>query len=267
MPGKETMKDLQVVILCGGYGTRLSEETLHIPKPMVPIGNRPILWHIMKHYSHYGVRRFVLALGYKGNIIKEYFINYELLNSDFSVTLGKSHQFRIHNRHEEENWTVTLSDTGIETLKGGRIKRVERYIDGEDFMLTYGDGVSDVNLAEVYQFHKAHGKIGTLTGVYPPSRFGEIVVEDRSVKKFTEKPQASGGLINGGYFVLNRRIFDYLTEDRECDFEFGPLQVLAREKELMVYEYGGFWACMDTIRDVKHLDKLWVSGKAGWKVW
>ena len=261
------IENVTAVILCGGLGTRLSEETVAIPKPMVRIGGKPILWHIMKHYSHFGINRFVLTLGYMGERIKEYFINYELLNSDFTVELGKMHAFDIHSSKSEADWRVTLADTGLNTLKGGRIKRIERYVDNDLFMITYGDGVSTVDLNALFEFHLSHGKIGTLTGVHPPSRFGEIIVEGRDVIDFTEKPQVSTGLINGGFFLFNRGIFDYLTEDESCDFEYGPLQALANDGQLAVFEHKGFWECMDTLRDKNHLNRLWQEGRAEWKIW
>lgn len=261
------MNDMQVVILCGGYGARMGEETEVMPKPMIRIGEKPILWHIMKHYAHFGVRDFILTLGYLGEKIKQYFMNYEFLSSDFSVVLGSPGQFEIHNSHPDRGWKVTLADTGLRTLKGGRIKRIEQYITGDRFMLTYGDGVSNVDLDALLTFHKEHGKIGTVTGVHPPSRFGELFVEEGRVLDFSEKPQISTGMINGGFFIFERAIFDYLTPEESCDFEFGPLQHLAADGELMVYLHQGFWECMDTVRDCAHLNKLWADGQARWKIW
>ena len=262
-----TNKNINVVILCGGFGTRLSEETVLKPKPMIEIGNMPILWHIMKIYSYYGFNDFVLCLGYKGEIIKQFFLNYKLMNSDITLDIGKNYNIKIHESHLDENWKVILADTGLNSLKGARIKRIEKHIDSELFMLTYGDGVADINLKELVAFHKKHGKIGTLTGVYPPSRFGEMIVEGNSVKNFSEKPQTSGGCINGGFFVFNKKFFSYLSDDENCDFERGPLEKLADEEELMVFFHTGFWECMDTLRDMKYLNKLWNSGKATWKLW
>ena len=257
---------MKVVILCGGMGTRMKEETEYRPKPMVEIGGKPILWHIMKIYSHYGFKDFVLCLGYKGEMIKEYFYNYEILNNDFTVELGNHNHIEIYNNHKEIGWRVTLVDTGEMALKGSRIKKIEKYVDNDLFMLTYGDGVADINIQELLSFHKSHGRIGTLTGVRPPSRFGEMVVKDNRVVSFTEKPQVSKGLINGGFFVLNRKIFNYLSEDDNCDFEIGPLEQLAKKGELMLYEHKGEWACMDTYRDMNYLNKLWQTGKAFWKI-
>jgi len=212
----------KVVILCGGLGTRLKEETEYKPKPMVEIGNRPILWHVMKIYAHYGFKDFVLCLGYKGELIKEYFFNYDILNNDFTIKLGQEKKITMHNSLEESDWNVTLADTGNSTLKGARLKKIEKYIPDDVFMVTYGDGVGNINIKKLLDFHKQHGKIATVTGVRPPSLFGELVVEDNRALIFAEKPQASAGLINGGFFVLNRKIFDYLTDDDSCDFEKGP---------------------------------------------
>jgi len=258
---------MKVIIFCGGLGTRLKEETEYRPKPMVKIGNKPILWHIMKIYSHYGFKDFILCLGYKGEMIKEYFYNYEILNNDFTIELGNQRQVCVHNACSEMGWKITLCDTGETALKGARLKRVEKYIDSDIFMLTYGDGLANINLNELLFFHKNHGRIGTVTGVRPPSRFGELVIENNKVVSFTEKPQVSDGLINGGFFVFNRKIFDYLSEDDNCDFEVGPLEQLAEDGELMVYELKGEWTCMDTYRDMVYLNKLWQEGKAFWKIW
>jgi glucose-1-phosphate cytidylyltransferase len=218
-----SLNNMKVVILCGGMGTRLREETEYKPKPMVEIGSKPILWHIMKIYAHQGFKDFILCLGYKGEIIKSYFYNYEILNNDFTVELGNYKHVEIHSNHKEKGWRVTLADTGETALKGARIKRIEKYIDGDLFMLTYGDGVANINLHELLDFHKRHDRIGTVTGVRPPSRFGEMIIKDNQVVSFTEKPQVSEGLINGGFFVFNRKIFDYLSEDDNFDFEVGTL--------------------------------------------
>jgi len=257
----------KVVILCGGKGTRLREETEVRPKPLVEVGQRPILWHIMKIYAHYGYNEFVLCLGYKGSMIKEYFYNHHLLTNDFTVCLNGEREITYHNPNEKVNWKVTLVDTGLDTLKGGRIKRIEKFIDGDFFLLTYGDGLADVNIKGIVDFHKKHGKIGTLTGVRPPSRFGDVVVEGEKVLSFTEKPQASGGMINGGFFVFNKEIFDHLSCDEKCDFEIGVLEKLAEEDKLRVYEHKGSWECMDTFRETAHLNELWNNGKAFWKTW
>ncbi len=258
---------MKVVILCGGLGTRMQEETGSRPKPMVAIGRKPILWHIMKIFAHYGYKDFILCLGYKGEMIKEYFYNYEVLNNDFTITLGNPKQIEIHNDHPENGWRVTLVDTGDQTLKGARIKRIQKYIDTKMFMVTYGDGVANIDVDDLVEFHKRHGKIGTVMGVRPPSRFGELVVKHNRVASFTEKPQVSEGLINGGFFVFNKKIFDYLSDDERCDFEVGPLEQVAQEKELCVYKHAGEWECMDTLRDITHLNKLWQNNNAFWKVW
>ncbi len=262
------MEKIQVVILCGGEGTRIREVSTILPKPMLTIGGRPILWHIMKIYSTYGFENFILCLGYKGEMIKNYFYDYEILNSDFTVELGGHKRIEIcSNHHKEQGWQVTLADTGEKSLKGSRIKKIEKYVEGDLFMLAYGDGVADINLNELLSFHKRHGRIGTVTGVRPPSRFGELMVKNNQIISFVEKPQVSEGLINGGFFVFNRKLFDYLSEEDNCDFELGPLEQLAKDGELMVYQHKGEWACMDTYRDMKYLDKLWESGKAFWKIW
>ena len=258
--------NIEVVILCGGAGTRLREETESKPKPMAEIGNKPILWHIMKIYSAYAFRNFILCLGYKGETIKNYFYNYEILSNDFTLELGKENNIEIHSKREEKGWRITLADTGETALKGSRIKKIEKYITGDLFMLTYGDGLADINLDELLSFHKSHGHIGTVTGVRPPSRFGEIIITDNKVTSFIEKPQVSVGLINGGFFVFNRKFLDYLSEDDSCDLERGALEHLAKDGELMVYEHKGDWACMDTLRDMQFLNKLWRDGKAFWKI-
>jgi glucose-1-phosphate cytidylyltransferase len=214
-------------------------------------------------YSHYGFNEFILCLGYKGEMIKEYFYNYEILNNDFTIELGKR-KVEFYNTHEEVGWRVTLVDTGRYALKGARLKRVEKYIDSDTFMVTYGDGVANIDIQDLLAFHNNHGKIATLTGVMPPSRFGTLSIDKNKVIKFIEKPQAIEGLINGGFFVFNKRIFDYLAVDDLCDLEIGTLDKLAGEGELMVYKHLGDWMCMDTIRDLEYLNKLWASGKAFW---
>lgn len=259
---------MQTIILCGGMGTRLKEETEYKPKPLVPIGNRPILWHIMKTFAHYGHTNFVLTLGYKGEMIKDYFCNYELINNDVTIELGKPESLCLHNTHSEAGWKLTLANTGDQTLKGGRVKRVEKYITEDTFMLTYGDGVADVDINDLIAFHKSHGKIATLTGVNPIARFGELQIQVDKVLSFREKPQVTDGdLINGGFFVFSRKFFDYLTEDEDCDLEYGAVEKLAEEGQLMVYKHRGFWYCMDTLRDTEKLNEMWNSGKAPWKVW
>jgi glucose-1-phosphate cytidylyltransferase len=258
---------MEVVIFCGGVGTRLREETEFRPKPMVNIGNRPILWHIMKNYAHFDHNDFVLALGYRGEMIKNYFCRYELMNNDVTIELGKPENVCIHQNHEEAGWRITLADTGEKALKGARLKKLQKFIKGETFMATYGDGVSDVNINALLDFHARHGKMVTVTGVLrPASYFGELKIDGDRVVEFFEKPQMRG-FINGGYYVFNRRIFDYLNDADDCDLEYGPLEQIVKEGQLMVYKHTGFWACMDTLRDHQNLEKLWNSGKKSWKVW
>lgn len=258
---------MKVVIFCGGIGTRLKEETEFKPKPMVKIGNKPILWHIMKTFSHYGYKDFVLCLGYKGDMIREYFYNYELLNSDVTIELGCKDRIDIHRGHEEVGWKITLVDTGEKTLKGGRLKLIEKYVDSDEFFLTYGDGLANVNIKSLLEFHQKHKKMATVTGINPASRFGELVVSGDSVTAFNEKPEKSSGLINGGYMVLNKKVFNYVTCDEQCDFEVGAMEKIAHEGQLMVYKHEKSWACMDNIRDMDYLNKLWNENKAFWKVW
>lgn len=258
---------MKVVILCGGLGTRLREETEFRPKPMVKIGTKPVLWHIMKIYAHYGFKDFVLCLGYRGEVIKEYFYNYEIYNEDFSVRLGEQKKIELHGSNNKLDWRVSLVDTGEQALKGARIKRVEHLIDGDEFLLTYGDGVANIDIARLLDFHRKHGRIATVTGVRPPSLFGELQVRGEKVELFAEKPQTSTGLISGGFFVFSRRLFSYLTNDDACDLERGPLERLAHEGQLMVYDHRGDWACVDTYRDLQHLNHLWNAKQAFWKVW
>ncbi len=256
---------MKVVILCGGYGTRLREETESRPKPMVEVGGKPILWHIMKSFAHHGLNDFILCLGYKAEVIKNYFLNYEEHNNDFTIELGTG-MIEIHTPHEEDGWRVTLADTGLNTMTGARVKRVERYVDGDQFMLTYGDGVTDLDIKELLKFHQGSGKIGTVTGVAPPSHYGELGIAGDQVVSFREKPQMQGSFINGGYFVLNRDFFKYLSEDESCVLERGPLESLAQGGQLAVYTHTGFWQCMDTYRDYLFLNELWDQGRAPWKV-
>lgn len=252
--------------MCGGLGTRLREETEFRPKPMVEIGGRPVLWHIMKTYAHHGFREFVLCLGYRGAAIKEYFLNYEAMNNDFSICLGQKSQIRYHGLHTEQGFSVTLADTGIESMTGGRISRIARYIDADTFLLTYGDGVANVDVGNLVEYHKSHGRFATVTTVSPVSRFGmlDLDANDR-VNTFTEKPNIDGWM-SAGYFVLDRKVFDYLGGD-ECIFEREPLERLAREGQLMAYRHPGFFYAMDTYRDYLYLNELWTSGHAPWKVW
>ncbi|HLY63863.1 MAG TPA: glucose-1-phosphate cytidylyltransferase [Terriglobia bacterium] len=258
--------EIPVVILCGGMGTRLREETEYRPKPMVEIGGRPILWHIMKTYGHHGFKKFVLCLGYKGQMIKQYFLNYKALNSDFTLQLDGDRQPLLHQSEANEDWTITFVDTGESTLTGARVKRVEPFVQSDLFMLTYGDGVADVDLGGLLEFHRSHGKIGTVTGVRPYSRFGELVIQDGRVNRFSEKPQVDEGIVNGGYFIFNRKFFDYLSAEESCVLEHQPLENLSRDGELMVYFHKGFWQCMDTYRDFLALDEMWKKNPK-WKVW
>ena len=254
---------IDVIILCGGKGTRLSEETATKPKPMVEIGGKPILWHIMKQYSYYGCHRFILALGYKGEYIKNYFHNCRALSTDLTLETDPEK----HDNRDESHWEIMFVDTGLNTLKGGRIKRLEKYIKSDIVHLTYGDGLCSIDIKDLENFHLQHGKVGTVTGVHPPSRFGEMAVEGDTVIHFEEKPQLSTGVINGGFFVFDKRLFDYLSTDEDCDFEFGPLQKVAHAGELKVRKHDGFWQCMDTLREREYLEKLWNSGKPPWKMW
>lgn len=259
---------MKVIILCGGLGTRLREETEFRPKPMVEIGGRPILWHIMKTYAAFGFTDFVLCLGYKGDVIRDYFLNYERRNNDVTVTLGEE-RYEIHgSNHGEKGWKVILAETGENAMTGCRVKRVEQYIEEDHFFLTYGDGLARVNLKRLMEFGLEHGKIGTVTGVRPPSRFGELRFRGDFVEEFDEKPLLEDGrLINGGYLFFHRDLFRYLTSDEGCVLEQEPLRRLARDRELMVYHHDEFWHCMDTYRDYQHLNALWQSGAAPWKVW
>jgi glucose-1-phosphate cytidylyltransferase len=259
---------MQVIILCGGLGTRLREETEFRPKPMVNIGDRPILWHIMKIYAAFGHRDFVLPLGYKGEMIKEYFWNYEMMNSDVTIELGRPDAHCLHQCHDEAGWKITLANTGEKALKGGRIKRVQKYIHDDTFLLTYGDGVADIDINALLKFHREHGRAATVTGVLPGARFGELNIHDNRVVSFREKPAISErGHVSGGFFVFHSRLFDYLDETEAGDLETGALDRLAAEGELMIYKHSGFWACMDTLRDVEYLNRLWATGQATWKVW
>ena len=258
---------MQVVILCGGLGTRLREESEFRPKPMVNIGSRPILWHIMKIYACYGYNEFILALGYKGEMIKNYFCHYELMNNDVTIELGKPENICIHHSHDEAGWRITLADTGEKALKGARLKKIEKFIVSDTFMVTYGDGVANIDINDLLAFHHEHGKLATVTGINPASRFGELRINGDSVESFHEKPEDGGGRINGGFFVFNRKLFDCLTADDHCDLENGSLEELARQGQLMVYKHNGFWACMDTIRDMEYLNKLWNENNAEWKIW
>lgn len=258
---------MKVVLLAGGYGTRISEESQYKPKPMIEIGGKPILWHIMKEYAHYGYNEFVVCAGYKQHVIKEWFADYFLHNSDITFDFTKgTNDMIIHNQHCEP-WKVTVVDTGLNTMTGGRIKRIQRYVGNETFMMTYGDGVCDVNIEQLLKFHRSHGKVATLTAVIQEQAKGVLDIGgDNAVRSFREKSANDGALINAGYMVLEPAIFDYLEDDSTV-FEKKPLQSLAEQGELMSYKHHGFWQCMDTKREMDLLEKLWLSGKAPWKVW
>ena len=256
---------MKAVILAGGLGTRLSEETSSRPKPMVEIGGRPILWHIMKMYSHYGIDEFVICCGYKGYMIKEYFANYFLHTSDVTFDL-KANSIHVHEQRTEP-WKVTLVDTGDESMTGGRLGRVAAYVkDEEAFCFTYGDGVGDMNISAAIAFHRAHGKAATVTATHPPGRFGALDIEHRKVVSFKEKPEGDGGMINGGFFVLSPAVLGLIEHDHTV-WEQGPLMKLAKDGELMAYEHHGFWQPMDTLRDKRLLEDLWNSSRAPWKIW
>jgi len=255
---------MKAVILAGGLGTRISEESGVRPKPMVEIGGRPVLWHILKTYSAYGINDFVICLGYKGYLIKEYFANYFLHMSDVTFDMARN-QMQVHHQHAEP-WQVTLVDTGEATQTGGRLKRVQSYVGNEDFCFTYGDGLSDVNVGDLVRFHQRSGTVATLTATQPPGRFGALDVHGTLITTFEEKPRGDGSLINGGYFVLSPRVFDYIDGD-DTVWERGPLERLARERQLSAFVHDGFWQPMDTLRDKNLLESLWQSGQAPWKVW
>lgn len=255
---------MKVAILAGGVGSRLAEETHIKPKPMVEIGGKPILWHIMMHYAQYGYHEYVVALGYKGEVIKKYMVDYCHLNSNLIVNM-KTGQVE-HNGDFKSDWVVNLVDTGVSTLTGGRIKRLAPYLGNETFMLTWGDGVSNIDLNELLAFHRAHGKLATLTAVRPPARFGHLELEGDAVTEFSEKPQTEAGWINGAFFVLEPGVFDYIEND-QTQWEREPLERLSKDGQLMAYRHKGFWQCMDTLRDKVLLDKLWLDGDAPWNTW
>jgi glucose-1-phosphate cytidylyltransferase len=258
---------MKVVILCGGQGTRLREETEYRPKPLVEIGGRPILWHIMKLYAHYGFQDFILCLGYRANMIKEYFLNYQAMNNDFTISLGEQNRITYHAAHREQDFRVTLVDTGLNTMTGARVKRISSYIDDDMFMVTYGDGVSDINIASQLEFHQSHGRIATISAVRPISRFGMLDTGDSGVvRSFTEKPQEQGR-VSAGYFIFNREILDYLDTDPACVLEGAPLEQLAHEQQLVAYMHDGFFYAMDTYREYLHLNELWDNHRAPWAVW
>lgn len=269
--GYSTYDRMRTVILCGGQGTRIRGLADNTPKPMVLIGNRPILWHLMKIYAHHGLKDFVLCLGYKGWTIKEFFLNYHAVSSDLSLTLGNHGVLDFHDGISED-WHVTLAETGEETQTGARIWRVRQYLkETEYFCLTYGDGVADIDIQKLINFHQSHGRIGTVTGVRPPGRFGVMQTEKRSgvtiVRTFEEKVQTTSGRINGGFFVFDQRLWNYLNDDPDLIFERGPLARLARDGQLVMYEHDGFWQPMDTYREWKILNELWETNEAPWRVW
>lgn len=256
---------MKAVILAGGLGTRLREETEFRPKPMVEVGGKPILWHVMKLFSCHGINDFVICVGYRGEVIKDYFLEYEARNNDFTITLGRSREIVFHDQHLESDWRVTVAETGADTQTGGRVKRVQRYVDDDRFMVTYGDGLADVDLGALLAHHDEHGRLATVTTVRPLSRFGVLDLDDDgTVRKFREKPQVDGW-VNAGFFVFERAVFDYLSGD-DCILEQEPLEALAKDDQLAAYRHDGFWQPMDTYREAKLLNDLWARG-APWKVW
>lgn len=257
---------MKVVILAGGYGTRISEESHMKPKPMIEIGEKPILWHIMKIYTHFGFNEFIICLGYKGYSIKEYFANYFLHESDVTFDFRSENKSVIHS-NTAEPWEVTLVNTGLDTMTGGRVKRIQPYVGNEPFMLTYGDGVSDVNITDLVDYHKKNGKLATVTATQPKGRFGSLNLSySNQVEEFHEKPQGDGSWINAGFFVMQPEVFDYIQDDNTI-LEVDPLENLARDKQIMAYKHTGFWQPMDTLRDKVLLEELWTTGKAPWKLW
>lgn len=257
---------MKLVILAGGYGSRLGDITNSMPKPMVEVGGKPILWHIMKIYSAYGIKEFVICLGYKANVIKQYFLNYEAYHNDFTKELCNGNII-LHTHHDERDWKVTLIDTGMDALKGARLKKVEKYLDDDVNLLTYGDGLANINITELINFHKQAGKMVTISGVHPPARFGELEAKGDILTAFKEKAQTSVGLINGGYMVFHKELLGYLTEDDKCDLEYGVFEDLAAKGQIAVYKHDGLWSCMDNERDMHYLNKLWKNNEAFWKVW
>ena len=260
---------MKVVILCGGHGTRIRDVADDIPKPMIPVGGYPILWHIMKYYAAAGQQDFVLCLGYKSHVIKNFFLNYEVNTNDITVTLGSKKPVVLHSKNQELDWTVTMAETGLNAMTGARIKKIQKYVETEDhFLLTYGDGVGNIDIAKLIAFHKSHGKVLTVSGVRPPSRFGELMSDATGkVTEFNEKTQATAGLISGGFFVCSKEIFKYLNDKEDLVFELEPMQRLVRDGQMMVYEHHGFWQPMDTYRDYSLLNAMYNEGKAPWVVW
>jgi glucose-1-phosphate cytidylyltransferase len=258
---------MKVVILCGGFGTRIRDVAEDIPKPMIPVGPRPILWHIMKYYASFGHDQFVLCLGYKGQVIKDFFMSYEAHTRDLTVSLGDAKGVEYHSKHEESSWRVTLAETGLRSMTGARVARIRQYVGDDDFMLTYGDGVGDVDLDALLAFHKSHGKALTMTGVRPPGRFGELVAEGARIVEFNEKPQATEGRISGGFFVATPALFDYVEPKEDCVFEREPMARLVADGQMMLYEHDGFWQPMDTNREYELLNHLYEKGDAPWMRW
>jgi glucose-1-phosphate cytidylyltransferase len=260
---------MKVVILAGGYGTRFGKLTDYLPKPMIPVGPHPILYHIMRIYAHYGFNDFVICLGYKAELIKEYFLNFEAYNNDFTMDFTAEGKDRrtTHRRRCGFRPRVTLAYTGLDSMTGSRIRRVADYLDGDEFLLTYGDGVADLNIQSLLDFHRSHGRLATLTAVYPPPKFGDLKLEADEVRDFSEKKHRYGGYINGGFYVFDRRVLGYLDDDSTCVLEKEPLERLTREGELMAYRHDGFWQCMDTTRDMEFLNRAWGQRSAPWKIW
>ena len=258
---------MKVVILCGGYGTRIRDVADHIPKPMIPIGGLPIIWHIMKSYACFGHTEFILCLGYKGDVIKNFFLNYDAQTKDFTIELGTKNNITFHSNHDESNWCVTLVDTGLEAMTGARIKKIQKYVGDEDFMLTYGDGLGDIDINQLVAFHNNQGRTLTVTGVRPPGRFGELMHSNGVITEFNEKPQATDGLISGGFFVASPKLFDYLGSNEDLIFEQEPMRNMVRDQELMVFEHHGFWQPMDTSREYQLLNLMYNKGDAPWVRW
>lgn len=264
---KITMEKPKIVILCGGEGTRLREETEYKPKPMVSIGGLPILWHIMKFYAHYGFTDFILCLGYKGDMIKQFFLSHEMMHNDFTIHLGDRGRDTIHRNGKKEDWSVTFADTGLKSMTGARIKRIEKYIDSDTFFATYGDGLTNVNLSDELLFHKKHGGAATLLGVHPHSRYGLVRANEKGlVERFTEKPVLDD-YINGGFYVFENKIFDYLDEVESCVLETLPFEKMVSQRRVSMYRHEGFWYGVDTYKDYLELNKMWDEGKRPWKVW
>jgi glucose-1-phosphate cytidylyltransferase len=260
---------MKVVILAGGYGTRFGKLTDYLPKPMIPVGPHPMLYHIMRIYAHQGFNNFVICLGYRADLIKEYFLNFEVYNNDFTMDYAADDREKkvLRRRQTTFHPRVTLAYTGLETMTGSRIRRVADYLDGDEFMLTYGDGVADLNIQTLLDFHRSHGRLATLTAVYPPPKFGDLKLEANEVHDFSEKKHRYGGHINGGFYVFNRRVLQYLDHPSTCVLEKEPLERLAKERQLMAYKHDGFWQCMDTTRDMDYLNRAWAERNAPWKVW